>query len=792
MIDASNPDFTNTPVSTKRAKLSYSPTDKTQVPAVTIVTPFYNTSSVFQETAQSVMGQSFQQWEWLIVNDGSTNPESIAMLSDLAQADSRIRIINHQENKGLSAARNTGFKEATTPYVVLLDSDDLLEITAVEKWYWFLETHPEYSFVTGYNVAFEGQEYLWSSGYEDGSTFLEENSVDVTSMVRKAVHEAVGGFDEDIRGGLEDWDFWCKCGNYGFWGGTVPEYLDWYRRRIIHSDRWEKISDANRKAFQGNLKSKYPKLWVEGFPKIQPTQHDFYAPIPTAIPCKNLLHKTKPRLLMILSWLDMGGADKFSLDLLEQLTNKGWEVSIVTTLRAGTNPWLSQFSRFTSDIFILKNFLSTFDFPRYISYLISSRQYDTIFISNSELGYYLLPFLRASFPELPIIDYCHMEEEYWRNGGSAGWSVEAEDLLDLHVVSSEHLKRWMIKRGLSEERIRVCYTNIDIEKWKPLPEKKITVREQLKIDSEMPVLLYAGRITAQKQPKVFAKTMLQLAQGGLEFKALVAGDGPDLEWLRAFVDKHNLKEQVILLGAVSNERVKELLNAADIFFLPSAMEGISLAFFEAMATGVVPVGAAVGGQRELVTDECGFLIERGNETDEIEKYTGILSKLIKEPQLRRQMGNASRERVAAHFRLEEMGNRMEALIKEAKIVHRQYPLPPVEQMPGIKAATKGMTLILYEEHIEYLGKGIDSQKRTILEFEQKMYALWEEKKYEVWVREIEIEHLKASKLYRLEKTLKEDKNPIKKFAGIVYILGSLLTPRILRKRLEPLLKAKKV
>ena len=66
-----------------------------------------------------------------------------------------------------------------------------------------------------------------------------------------------------------------------------------------------------------------------------------------------------------------------------------------------------------------------------------------------------------------------------------------------------------------------------------------------------------------------------------------------------------------MLGGVPNEKMRDLLAAADIFFLPSRWEGIALAIYEAMSMGVAVVGAIVGGQAELVTPECGVLIPRG-------------------------------------------------------------------------------------------------------------------------------------------------------------------------------------
>lgn len=217
MIDPIHFDYTNTPVSSQRPRFDYAPMDLFASPAVTIITPFYNTGALFHETARSVLRQSMQQWEWLIINDGSTEPEALAILNQYRQQDPRIRVIDHAENRGLSAARNTGFYASRTPYVVQLDSDDLLEPTAVEKWAWFLESHSEFSFVKGYSVGFGAQEYLWEKGFHNGSAFLEANLVNPTSMIRKSVHSLVGGYDEADRGGLMDWDFWLRCANQGFW-----------------------------------------------------------------------------------------------------------------------------------------------------------------------------------------------------------------------------------------------------------------------------------------------------------------------------------------------------------------------------------------------------------------------------------------------------------------------------------------------------------------------------------------------------------------------------------------------
>lgn len=674
MIDPLQPDYTNIPTAHRRSRFGYEPIEHELVPCVTIVTPFYNTGPVFHETAQSVLQQSFQQFEWLIINDGSTDPAALAVLECYRTKDPRIQVLDHHTNQGLPAARNTGFRAARTPYIVQLDSDDLLEPTTVEKWFWFLESHPEYAFAGSYSIAFEGQEYLWKKGFHSGRESLEDNQIDNKTIIRKSVHAAVGGYDETIHAGVDDWDFWLRCANAGYWGGTVPEFLAWYRRRPTHSDRWTTWDDPEWwKRLRATFRQKYGKLWDGEFPQPQPQWHTPFAVIPEELPCQNLLSKAKPRVLLMVPWLTFGGAEKFNLDLIKQITQRGWEVSMVATLNAD-HVWFPQFSQYTPDVFILPHFLRLVDHPRFLRYLIRSRHIDVVLISQCELGYFLLPYLRTTCPTTAFVDLSHIENESWRDGGYPRMGVEYQSLLDLNIVVSMHLKRWMEKRGADGKRIAVCYINVDPALWCPAPvERRAMLRRELQIPETTPVILYVGRICAQKQPRVFANAMALLAQQNADFCALVAGDGPDLEWLRTFVKNQGLTSRVSLLGAVPSHRVRELLQASDLFFLPSEWEGISLAIYEAMACGVPVVGADVGGQGELLTSDCGVLVSRSDEKTEAKRYAEELVLLLRDQQRRHALGQAARKRVEAHFPLPAMGDHIVSLLQEAMQIHQSQP-----------------------------------------------------------------------------------------------------------------------
>jgi glycosyltransferase involved in cell wall biosynthesis len=675
MIDPARPDFSDTPVAATRPGFDYSPADPSAPPCVSIVTPFRNTGEVFRETVRSVLGQSLQQWEWIIVNDGSTEPDSLAMLEQLRHRDDRIRVIDLPGGRGASAARNAGFAAARAAYVFQLDSDDLIEPTTVEKCWWFLESYPEFGFVKGYNVGFGASEYLSPHGFHDGALFLQRNPTSITAMVRKSAHAAVGGYDESNRGGLEDWEFWLACANAGLWGATIPEYLDWYRRRDDHATTWTNWDDGDAQAgFERRLRARYPALWqTGGFPHISPAHHLPNAAVSDTLPGDNRLTKRAPRLLMILPWLTMGGSDKFNLDLADHLTRRGWQITIATTL-SGDHSWMPLFMRRTPDVFALHHFLRLVDYPRFLRYLLRSRQPDVVMISNSELGYGLLPYLRASAPAATFVDFAHMEEEYWKSGGYPAMAVRGQDCLDLNITSSEHLRGWMVARGADPDRTVACHTGVEVPSPSRIEAGRAAIRTRFGISPDTSVILYAGRICAQKQPDVFAETMRRLAGNAPNWVALVAGNGPDLVGLETFLRRHNLTGRVRLLGAVAPDEMSELMAASDIFFLPSKWEGIAFVLFEAMANGRTVVGADVGGQRELVTPECGVLLDASVAFDrQVDAYAAALNDLLRDPERVRELGRESRIRIERGYRLEDMTDRMVSAFELAADFRRTSP-----------------------------------------------------------------------------------------------------------------------
>lgn len=112
------------------------------MPLVSVVMPVYNSERFVAEAVDSILQQTLTDFEFLIVDDGSTDG-SLGIIQDYAERDPRIRITQHSENRGVAAARNTGIARASGKYVAVMDSDDVSLPQRIEKQVTYLEAHSD-------------------------------------------------------------------------------------------------------------------------------------------------------------------------------------------------------------------------------------------------------------------------------------------------------------------------------------------------------------------------------------------------------------------------------------------------------------------------------------------------------------------------------------------------------------------------------------------------------------------------------------------------------------------------
>src|SRR2546430_12047221 len=201
---------------------------------VSVIIPCYNLGRYLDEAVESVLAQTFEDFEILVVDDGSTEDETRRLLASYDKP--RTRIV-HSENRGLPAAKNLGLAHTTGPYVCMLDADDRLDPCLLEKSVAALDGDSSIAFVSHWLRTFGDEVWEWTPASCDAPALLDVNTVNGAALVRRSALEAVGGFDESMRDGCENWGLWNGLIERGFKGAILPEVLFHYRRRAHSMSR---------------------------------------------------------------------------------------------------------------------------------------------------------------------------------------------------------------------------------------------------------------------------------------------------------------------------------------------------------------------------------------------------------------------------------------------------------------------------------------------------------------------------------------------------------------------------
>jgi teichuronic acid biosynthesis glycosyltransferase TuaC len=187
--------------------------------------------------------------------------------------------------------------------------------------------------------------------------------------------------------------------------------------------------------------------------------------------------------------------------------------------------------------------------------------------------------------------------------GIATQMVEAARRAGGLLAASAALKRDMAAMGMPEDRIRVHYTGVNLDRFRPLDRS--AAKRSLGVEG--PLIVAPGNLVALKGHALAVEALARLPDSTL----LIAGEGPERRSLEALIAARGLGGRARLLGAVPPEAMPELLAAADLMLLPSEREGLANVWVEALACGTPILIADVGGAREVLDrPEAGRLVER--------------------------------------------------------------------------------------------------------------------------------------------------------------------------------------
>ena len=231
---------------------------RSENPTVTVVIPAYNATRYIAETIDTVLAQTYRNFEVVVVDDGSTDG-TIKLITELGQRDSRIKLVS-QANRGVSAARNTGIERAKGEYIAILDADDLWEPTKLEKQVNSLDTHPRaglcYTWTAMADTEGKATGRIIAS-HAEGDVWLPLTEMNIVCcgsnpMIRRVCFDGVGLFDEELLFS-EDWDMWWRIATkYHFC--VVKEPLIRYRQhQTSHSTNCQLMLETSRTLIERNF-----------------------------------------------------------------------------------------------------------------------------------------------------------------------------------------------------------------------------------------------------------------------------------------------------------------------------------------------------------------------------------------------------------------------------------------------------------------------------------------------------------------------------------------------------------
>ncbi len=226
---------------------------------VTVVIPHFNLGAHLPATLASVAGQTVRGCRTLVVDDGSTDASSLALIDALERSGTPVL---RKPNGGLGSARNAGLLAATTPWVLTLDADDILAPDFLEKTLAAAARSPRAAAVGTFMRCFTTDPAIATGGWMplgfDRDLLASANhACPASCLLRRDVVLEAGGYDEHLVS-FEDWDLWCTLAERGHEAAIVPEFLLHYRQRP--DSMYHALAIRNEALLRSQLLARHPRL----------------------------------------------------------------------------------------------------------------------------------------------------------------------------------------------------------------------------------------------------------------------------------------------------------------------------------------------------------------------------------------------------------------------------------------------------------------------------------------------------------------------------------------------------
>lgn len=264
---------------------------------VSVIIPCYNCGQYLNDAIESVKKQTFSDWEIIVIDDGSTDQETINILSTLP-CDSRIKLIR-QGNNGPAHARNTGISQAKGELILPLDADDTISPYYMEEAVPLFEKNDNLGIVYCRAQKFGKETGEWILPSYSAQNMAFDNVIFVSAFFKKSDWELVGGFPNYAYFGLEDYAFWLRLLRLGREVYKIDKILFNYRirdisRTVLFCNDRDKLISTYASIFRDNIDFFYKN--AEGMYRYRFDNKMMYE----KYDIRNIIYKISPQLYSII------------------------------------------------------------------------------------------------------------------------------------------------------------------------------------------------------------------------------------------------------------------------------------------------------------------------------------------------------------------------------------------------------------------------------------------------------------------------------------------------------------
>lgn len=370
-----------------------------------------------------------------------------------------------------------------------------------------------------------------------------------------------------------------------------------------------------------------------------------------------LVTSKRPRVLLLVTELDRGGAERVVADLAASIDRLQFDVTVATLwpggdlaseIRRGGTPVISLGAgRHRDPRFVLS-----------LARILAARGFDVV---HSHLA------LAGLVARMAVRAHGSIAEIYTEHSAPGTYSRVARLLNcvslrlpeEVVAVSFEVRRSWAGMRCGRSRGAVVVHNGVFVPDEPRSEDTRRRVRAALGIRGDAPVIVTVANLLPPKGHELLLEAFVGVAPT-LPPYLVIVGEGPLRRQLEGKAADLGISDRAIFLG--TRRDVPEILQAADVFALPSVTEGLPIALLEAMARGTPSVATRVGGIPEVIVDgQSGFLVAAGN----VSELRARLNQLLTSPDLRSRIGQAGRDRILARFEVSGMTRQYEKIYLDA-------------------------------------------------------------------------------------------------------------------------------